>query len=104
MIMSPHDVEVVFRSALIRVATCLGIDDIDFKGNAELYEEISTTRTDLMTDLDAFFEAYGNWYKYHYDRRDRDLTISEKSDLQRLIHERNMSRATLIEKLKQRGC
>jgi hypothetical protein len=55
MYMTENDVAIVFRDALKRVGSCLGVENIDLKSNAELYDEIANSGSDLVSPLNAFF-------------------------------------------------
>lgn len=105
MFITEYDVQIVFRSALTRTAKCLGIIDIDWKANQELYEEIKIGQSDLVNPLDNFLTSYRKWYQYHYDRKDKsEFNDDERKELSKLMNNRDTSRRGLIDILQSRGC
>lgn len=105
MYMTENDVAIVFRDALKRVGSCLGVANIDLKSNAELYEEIANSGSDLIPLLNDFFNAYRAWYNYHLERDEKEtFSDKEQAEVQQLMSVRNTTRNNLITKLTARNC
>jgi hypothetical protein len=105
MYITEQDVNMVVRSALIRVAKCIRLKDFDLKSNQEIHNEIIDSQTDLIYPLNTFINSYIEWYIYHKIREHTSINSQEeKSKLSGLISNRDKSREQLIEILSQKGC
>lgn len=105
MYITEQDVTMVVRSAIIRVAKCIGIEDFDLKSNLEIYDEIKKTQTDLIYPLNTFINSYIDWYMFHKIRQYYSIISDEdKQKLLGLISNRDKSREQLKEILSQKGC
>lgn len=105
MYVTEHEVQIVFRAALIRIANVLNIQDIEWKANQELYDEIRILDSEFNKPLDNFLSAYREWYQYHYERKDKlEFDHEENIKLTKLISDRDRFRSNLIDILNSKGC
>jgi hypothetical protein len=105
MYITEQDVNMVVRSALIRVAKCIRLEDFDLKSNQEIYNEIRNSQTDLIYPLNTFINSYIEWYIFHKIREHNSIiSQADKIKLSGLMSNRDKSREQLIEILYQKGC
>jgi hypothetical protein len=105
MYITEQDVNMVVRSALIRVAKCIRLKDFDLKSNQEIYNEIRNSQTDLIYPLNTFIDSYIEWYIFHKIREHNSIiSQDDNSKLLGLMSNRDKSREKLIEILSQKGC
>jgi len=85
------------------VATKVGIENVEWKGVAELTPEIGSQNPSVFQALTEFVEAYNEWYDLHErieqsgKAKDTDHHLLE--ELVGLIAKRNKTRKALIHQL-----
>ena len=94
--------------AIRRTAKCLRIENVDFKGWLELYNDIEATRDDIFNLLDNLIVAYRQWHNFHvlleHENVQGDLDWIQSDVLTRLIQTRDETRNILIRELERRSC
>ena len=107
MFTNASEIESLLGEAVRNTATRLGVSDALFFSVDELRRQIETKDPETSVLLNAFIDAYWNWFDFH--RRVEALSkqglldADEHVQLARLVESRNQTRQALLERLHSVG-
>ena len=97
-----NEIYQIFRATIVAVSSCIGVQDIDWKTNKELFEEIRIKNIILFDLLDKHLFAYRAWTDFIHKNKDREaFDIEEQKRLGILMHQRDSTRSQLVTAIKQ---
>jgi hypothetical protein len=95
------DINALFCSVAQRVAASQSacVTDPEFKSISEIKSELATLNPELLTLLDAFFNAYQHWHTVHCEieasGKAGNLSLEQNARLEQAIENRDNSRNAL---------
>ena len=102
MFITETEMSGLLRTAVQVTAKKLEIEDSEWKTGEELLEEIKDRDREIYNLLQAFLNAYIDWFRFHQNIEKlgkQGLDAEENAKLVGLVRQRNAARADLLKRL-----